>query len=392
MSKVNISDLASLIAEKHGMTRKNALRFTSSVVSVIQAGLENDRQVKVKGLGTFKVIEVDARESVNVNTGERLTIESHFKLTFLPDIAMKELVNRPFSAFDTVILNDGVDFSDISEEMVTETTDAGEEMIMEEEPVVEESSLVVEESSLVVEESSLVVEEKAPAIEEETPIIEEETPIIEEEATVSEEKTPVSEEKTPVNEEEAPVTNEKSVEEENEESVQAPLCDDDEVDIPKRKWIHWLVSTLGILVVACLAYWFFFLRDNSPQVNTQKPAEPTVVETPSDTAKVPEVAEEQPSEEPQPTAEEMPIWEKYDNMDRRLNLGAYYIVGEDYTIKARKDDTSLRIAKRIFGDEEACCYIEVMNSIGADDVLEAGTEVRIPKLKTKKSMRKYKQQ
>ena len=371
MSKVNISDLASLIAEKHGMTRKNALRFTSSVVSVIQAGLENDRQVKVKGLGTFKVIEVDARESVNVNTGERLTIESHFKLTFLPDIAMKELVNRPFSAFDTVILNDGVDFSDISEEMVTETTDAGEEMIMEEEPVVEESSLVVEE--------------KAPAIEEETPIIEEE-------ATVSEEKTPVSEEKTPVNEEEAPVTNEKSVEEENEESVQAPLCDDDEVDIPKRKWIHWLVSTLGILVVACLAYWFFFLRDNSPQVNTQKPAEPTVVETPSDTAKVPEVAEEQPSEEPQPTAEEMPIWEKYDNMDRRLNLGAYYIVGEDYTIKARKDDTSLRIAKRIFGDEEACCYIEVMNSIGADDVLEAGTEVRIPKLKTKKSMRKYKQQ
>ena len=112
MGRIFLSDLAASISEKHQIDKKSARRFINSMVELIQDGLAADRIVKIKGLGTFKVIDVEARESVNVSTGERHTIESHSRLTFLPDNMMKELVNRPFSVFETVVLNDGVTFDD----------------------------------------------------------------------------------------------------------------------------------------------------------------------------------------------------------------------------------------------------------------------------------------
>ena len=113
MSKLILQDLADVLIEKHGAGKKEALQFVSAMFDVIQEGLQTDKTVKIKGLGTFKVIEVDARESVSVNTGGRVVIDSHSKISFTPDAAMKELVNKPFSGFDTVMLNDGVTFDDI---------------------------------------------------------------------------------------------------------------------------------------------------------------------------------------------------------------------------------------------------------------------------------------
>lgn len=109
MEKINLDNLATELAAKLDIRQKQARLFLKVFVETIQKGIADDGLVKVKGLGTFKLIDVDARESIDVNTGERFIIDSHQKLTFTPEAAMKELVNRPFSAFDTVMLNDGVD-------------------------------------------------------------------------------------------------------------------------------------------------------------------------------------------------------------------------------------------------------------------------------------------
>ena len=115
MGRVAINDLAKLLAQKNGIWQKDAKLFVNSFFEAIQACIERDGQVKVKGLGTFKVIDIEARESVDVNSGERLVIKSHQKISFTPDAAMKELVNKPFSCFDTVELDDGVVFDDFND-------------------------------------------------------------------------------------------------------------------------------------------------------------------------------------------------------------------------------------------------------------------------------------
>ena len=104
MGKISIQDLSQALVVRHGLEKHDAAIFVSAMFDIIQMNLEKDRIVKVKGLGTFKIIDVDDRESVNVNTGERVLIEGHNKITFTPDPLMKELVNKPFS--------DGVDFED----------------------------------------------------------------------------------------------------------------------------------------------------------------------------------------------------------------------------------------------------------------------------------------
>ena len=113
MAKMAILELARAIAVRHGMTQKEAERFVNTFIDVVNDGLRNEKQLKIKGLGTFKVIDTKDRESVNVNTGERILIGGRGKITFTPDTVMRELVNKPFAQFQTVVLNDGVDFSDI---------------------------------------------------------------------------------------------------------------------------------------------------------------------------------------------------------------------------------------------------------------------------------------
>lgn len=116
MGKVSIQELAALLVDRAGLNKKEATTFIGAIFDLVQQALETEKIVKIKGLGTFKIIDVDDRESVNVNTGERVLIEGHGKITFAPDSIIKELVNKPFSQFDTVVLNDGVDFDDLPPE------------------------------------------------------------------------------------------------------------------------------------------------------------------------------------------------------------------------------------------------------------------------------------
>ena len=123
MSKFSLNTLGKLLADKSGLSQVEAELFIRKMFDVCNQGLDVDKQVKIKWLGTFKVQATKDRESINVNTGERFTIEGRDKLTFTPDNILKEIVNKPFAQFETVVVNDGVDFDEIDEKFGEEQTE-----------------------------------------------------------------------------------------------------------------------------------------------------------------------------------------------------------------------------------------------------------------------------
>ena len=155
MAKTAIQLITSALAKQHNLSADDAAAFVDAFFDIISSELKNGNQVKIKGLGTFKVQAVKPRESVNVNTGERVLIEGHDKISFTPDTVMKELVNKPFSQFETVVINDGVDTEELeripaedsSDEVKSELDDdATTKNTSEEKLLVEEESTEVEDT------------------------------------------------------------------------------------------------------------------------------------------------------------------------------------------------------------------------------------------------------
>lgn len=232
--KITIQELVEFISGNQSTSKKEIEAFAKEFFKLIEDALQTERYVKIKGFGTFKLIEVDSRESINVNTGERFEIQGHNKITFTPDATLKEVVNKPFAHFESVVLNDGVFFEE--EPILDEETPVTEEepIIEKEAPIIEEPIIEEEPSPIPLlqeeevpstdvvgpdtEETAPIIEEEEPIIEEEVPIIEE--PIIEEEPSrdaihcVREEETPIIEEKEPTIEEAAPIIEDPIVEEE----------------------------------------------------------------------------------------------------------------------------------------------------------------------------------
>ena len=139
---------------RYGLKVSDAEEFASILVDVLNEGLRTDKQVKVKGLGTFKVTSVSSRESVNVNTGERIVLDGHDKISFTPDATMRDIVNAPFAQFETVNIDDDTDISKL-EEPVVEEAPVAEEL---EKPAVEETAVPKPEATVV--DAPPVVEEK----------------------------------------------------------------------------------------------------------------------------------------------------------------------------------------------------------------------------------------
>ena len=403
-----MSDLAARLAELTGMSKRKAQLFMSAIVETIQEGINNDKMVKIKGLGTFKVIDVDARESVNVNTGERLTINSHQKLTFTPDNAMKDLVNKPFSQFETVVLNDGVEFDDNTESEEEEAADAVEEQSEEQSEEQVEEQVAEQVKDEVVEEPPVTNVEEAPVAKEaETP-----APAVKEEAVVKEE-TVITEEPTASEESTVPeesVASKMSVVPEKTEVIEEPEAPEDSEESRSYWWV-WLL----LAVVACVGSFaggYIFGRhmdrnalseDNTQKTDSVVTAPAPVVAQNKDTLKEDSVkpAIEQVTEQPkqevveqpkketvaQPKKEAEPYWKKYEDMDSRVRTGAYDIVGFDHTVKVKSGETMKRLAKRVLG-EGMECYIEVFNNISSDQPLKEGQDIKIPKLELKKKRKK----
>lgn len=168
MAKSAIQLITSALAKQHNLSADDAAAFVDAFFDIISSELKNGNQVKIKGLGTFKVQAVKPRESVNVNTGERVLIEGHDKISFTPDTVMKELVNKPFSQFETVVINDGVDTEEleripaedssdeVKSELVDETTTKN---TSEEKTVAEEERTEVEDTKEETNNSSSVKED-----------------------------------------------------------------------------------------------------------------------------------------------------------------------------------------------------------------------------------------
>lgn len=249
--RLTIQDLTDLLAAKHSMTKKDAEAFVKEFFLLIEQALENEKTVKIKGLGTFKLIDVDSRESVNVNTGERFQIKGHTKVSFSPDANLRDTINKPFAHFETVVLNENTILEDTPIED-TEEEEAGEEAsaqtvlnemgdnsettaieenegtdnLSEEEPIQEEqiaSRPLVEESieELAITEESAIVQELTEQTSPKEPEeiitetnIEEKVEQLEDEEVPEEEVTINEQQPASIEEEKEKITAEKIIEQE----------------------------------------------------------------------------------------------------------------------------------------------------------------------------------
>ena len=439
MSKVSIAELASVLMEKHGLKRTEAELFIRQFVGVINDGLKSDKSVKVKGLGTFKVQAVSARKSVDVNTGEAIVIEGRDKITFTADTVMRDLVNAPFAQFETVIVNDGVDFSEIDAKHEIDNVETQESTPVAdvkpklvEEPTtapVVESMPVVDHTPVVkpTEESVSIIEEKLDSTVEEKPesiMTDTQTEVESQPQFIAEDTPPVVVEDDSVNAKE--IT---SVNVEETTSKEADETTNDDVDDKAKSYkntIIILASSLAFVVVLAIVGFFYMFsqlekRDNriehleaqtanmvdrmmkthvpmSAKAEQKITPKPTKAETEvniitenekkieaaekADKLKEEKVKEKKVVEEKKPTTISAPS--AYDN-DPRVRTGAYVITGIANTITVKTGQTMSSLSKTYLGPGMEC-YLEAVN--GGYRELKAGEIIKIPALKTKKSLKK----
>lgn len=322
-SRLTIQDLAALLAERTGKDRNSAELFLREFIAIVSKGVFTDKIAKVKGLGSFKVVLVEKRESIHVNTGERFLIPAHYKFSFLPDKELRELVNKPFSFFETTELNENVDFTDLDVSAEIEEKEAEDESV---EDIIPENISPVEEPEVLPapENTDENVEEITDSSDvPEVPESSEEE-VIPEDISSTEPEPPFESEPSPS--EIVEPTAEKPVE----EPEPIPLADDlsdtdyqfEDEEPSTSPWIKWVVAAgiVGIIVAGSTLLYFnrnFFLGPEIPTkaltgrslpdqavalVDTlQEPELNTEIEEDEDTitAELPAIAPEVPAETPE---------------------------------------------------------------------------------------------
>lgn len=167
MSKSSLSVLAKAVASKRGLTQAEAERFIATMFEVAGDGIQEDKLLKMKWLGTFKITSVKDRESVDVNTGERILIEGRDKISFTPDNILKEIINKPFAQFETVVVNDGIDFSDIDEKFANMEREEEELQLQKEQECHDEKEQECHDEEVVQEEQNAEQPQKEELSQEE---------------------------------------------------------------------------------------------------------------------------------------------------------------------------------------------------------------------------------
>ena len=417
--KLNIQNLTDELAENYNINRKDAEVFIKEFFSVIEEGLEKDKYVKIKGFGTFKLIEVDSRESVNVNTGERFEIQGHSKVTFTPDSNIKEAVNKPFSPFQTVVLAEGVNVDAPEENLI----DALSDDIPDEESVAEERTPVVEESA---------VEERTPVVEES--VAEEPTPVIEESAV---EDQPAKVEILPIFDDEAIKTKDQPVSHQQ-EVMALKLSEEKRKEISKKadhSSTPYLMFLAVLTIMVCLgvvAYIYYpdLVEDDLPitprpsYINTQKqeaestvvaPVDATEITTASDSIAAAAEVQAQPEvlpkkevtapvavrEESVPktaTQSAIPVATQSQTTNKtvvnqasqttkptvtiKVGNTEYIVDGEITTHVLEKGETLFALSRKYYGKNAMyICIIEYNKDVIKNpDNVPSGTRLRIPKL------------
>lgn len=403
----NMKDIARCLVDKHGLKVADAEHFIALMIDVINEGVQRERQVKIKGLGTFKLTSVSSRESVDVNTGERIVIEGRDKISFMPDNAMKELVNRPFSQFETVVVNEGVELEDEFEEQLEESTPVEEKTESVEEKTVEKVDNPHEER---VEAVAVVSELPAETVSVEEDIQENNVQDALSESVVSEVekvefvqgtvetatdtvvKDKVETLETSSEKEVEPVIGRTDMQEDTVQDAEDVAT----VNTPhKSPYMKVLVSSLValfVVLVGTICYLFMELYQRNDRIESLMTEVGTLqiellkkdystLRGPSKVMKPVAVAEKPAPvvEKPVPSKKENP-YDELNNSDARVRTGAYRIVGVKQVVKVQAGQTLASISRQHLGPGMEC-YLEVMNK---EKVLKKGDRVKIPELELKR--------
>lgn len=440
MSKFSLNTLGKLLADKSGLSQVEAELFIRKMFDVCNQGLDADKQVKIKWLGTFKVQATKDRESINVNTGERFTIEGRDKLTFTPDNILKEIVNKPFAQFETVVVNDGVDFDEIDEKFGEEQTEDAPEQVIdfldEEKTATPNPEVVVIESEkekedeqakqIAIEQAKLERLKQAQLEQERIQKEKQEQERLKQER-LEQEKLELAQQQQALKavvEPAVPASDESEDEEEEEEEESS---NSHHIVIPR-----YLVVAVCLIVVALIGGmgWFAF---NYGQMTAQRdhlamqlnqyhqapakkvPAKPAAAPLSQEqklrqkamedsirmakTAEAVKLAENSDEEsanaekakqaeakakaEAKDKAEEKAASKiassQYDK-DARVRTGAYRIIGVAQTVTVGAGQTLEQISTRYLGSGMEC-YVEALNGTST---VKAGQKIKIPKLELKK--------
>lgn len=441
MSKFSLNTLGKLLADKSGLSQVEAELFIRKMFDVCNQGLDADKQVKIKWLGTFKVQATKDRESINVNTGERFTIEGRDKLTFTPDNILKEIVNKPFAQFETVVVNDGVDFDEIDEKFGEEQTEDAPEQVIdfldEEKTATPNPEVVVIESEkekedeqakqIAIEQAKLERLKQAQLEQERIQKEKQEQERLEQER-LEQEKLELAQQQQALKavvEPAVPASDESEEEEEKEDEEES--SNSHHIVIPR-----YLVVAVCLIVVALIGGmgWFAF---NYGQMTAQRdhlamqlnqyhqapakkvPAKPAAAPLSQEqklrqkamedsirmakTAEAVKLAENSDEEsanaekakqaeakakaEAKDKAEEKAASKiassQYDK-DARVRTGAYRIIGVAQTVTVGAGQTLEQISTRYLGSGMEC-YVEALNGTST---VKAGQKIKIPKLELKK--------
>lgn len=395
---VKIQELSATLIDKYGLGKEDAEHFITQMFALIADELHSSQtSVKVKGLGTFKVTSVSSRESVDVNSGERIVISGRNKITFTPDVVMRDRVNRPFAQFETVPLNDGVDFSEIdgkdADDMADEERQEADEIGINETGAEEVQEQHSQEDETRIPDESVVsdAEENVSELPSETESVDckaEDTDGSDEDDEADNVVPPVVED-TPVSAE-----------------------DPDEDETPGgflhiRCMKFCCLSALAAVVLCCACFGFYYLydqlqlrnqriavleKDLKQVVEANKKANENLARR--DSANIIDVGAALANADrnvkgDSVQAQAVPAVEKEEAIsvdyesDPRLRTGAYIIIGVDRTVTVMKGQTLESISKAYLGPGMEC-YVEVLNSCKK---VSAGDSLKIPKLKLKKRIR-----
>lgn len=442
MSKFSLNTLGKLLADKSGLSQVEAELFIRKMFDVCNQGLDADKQVKIKWLGTFKVQATKDRESINVNTGERFTIEGRDKLTFTPDNILKEIVNKPFAQFETVVVNDGVDFDEIDEKFGEEQTEDAPEQVIdfldEEKTATPNPEVVVIESEkekekedelakqIAIEQAKLERLKQAQLEQERIQKEKQEQERLEQER-LEQEKLELAQQQQALKAVVEPAVPASDESEEEEEEEEEESSNSHHIVIPR-----YLVVAVCLIVVALIGGmgWFAF---NYVQMTAQRdhlamqlnqyhqapakkvPAKPAAAPLSQEqklrqkamedsirmakTAEAVKLAENSDEEsanaekakqaeakakaEAKDKAEEKAASKiassQYDK-DARVRTGAYRIIGVAQTVTVGAGQTLEQISTRYLGSGMEC-YVEALNGTST---VKAGQKIKIPKLELKK--------
>lgn len=410
--RLYLQNFIDLLSEKHGMDKKDAEKFIKEFFLLIEEALEKDRSVKIKGLGTFKLVEVESRESVKVNTGERFQIPGYTKVSFVPDASLRDIINKPFAHFETVVLNENTVLEDTP---VSESEEDGEDIVEE----VVSQQLVAEEIAPQVVEVAPVAEEIAPEIEEVAPV---EEVILQEESVSSEEaeiklaeeafSSSIAEEVRDISVASQPEVKPKLTAEEIiarelavSTSVAAPhdeqikkLTGKSKPEKVEKSPLPYLIAVIIVVLLLCggalLFIYYPDLFDSHPKIEkAEKPVDtvepvPAIPVVPRDTTVI---EKDTVSEVVPPAKEVVPVAAPAAKKENKSTAKPtpfkpdsvnYRIAGTKTLYTIKEGETLTRVALRFYGTKALWPYIVKHNPdvIKNPDHVPYGTTIKIPEL------------